>query len=952
MTMRSLPIARADSARPTRRGFQPMRDLPAVIWLLLAVVATVVHQWIPAPRWLMLHVVFLGAISHSIVVWSQHFAVALLHAQITDAQRRHQTQRLVALNVGTVIVVVGVVGSWWPVTAIGATAVGGAVLWHGVSLWLRLRSALGTRFASTVRFYLAAAVFLPVGAVLGTMLSHGFADPTHAQVKLSHALMNVLGWMGLTIVGTLITLWPTMLRTKLRDDSLPAATRALPVLVGGVTVAAVGSLLGWLWVVGAGLVVYVAGLVILEIPLVRTGWVKKPSSFAALSVAASQLWLVGALVYLTVWVLRAAPQDDWALAHTHFSWISPFLAAGVAVPVLLGALSYLIPVSLSRGPASARAANAAIDRGAWFRITAGHGALLVCALPVPSIVRVAASLVYVAAMGAFLVLMVQAIRAARHAHADPTAHLASPAAPTSSAAGGTGRPGPMVPHGERPRGQVAGQAASGVVAVVVAVVLGVIADPSALGSGALGGVAGDRWGVSTGAPASGALGSEVHPTGDTVTIDVDARDMRFTPDTVTVDPGDRLVINLTNTDPTDVHDLVFANGVSSGRLATGDSTTVDVGVISGPMDGWCSIIGHRQMGMVFTVTTTSDTTEPNASDTSEPGSDPGTDHSTMGHGTTGTDNEPANSAATDFDPMATPPTDFTARDAVLPPLPAAPSDGSPTVHRETFEIVEKDIEVAPGVTQRLWTFNGVTPGPTLHGRVGDIFEITLVNNGSMGHSIDFHASNLAPDTPMRTIPPGETLVYRFTAERAGIWMYHCGTMPMTAHIANGMAGAVIIEPDDLPEVDRSYVLTQSEFYLGPQGGTVDVDRALSGGHAADMVAFNGYANQYVAHPLTAVTGERVRIWVLDIGPNKPSSFHIVGGQFDRVWFEGQYILGSASGPAHGTTGGSQALGMHAAQGGFVELTFPEAGHYPFVTHIMADAERGARGIVHVTESTP
>ena len=123
-------------------------------------------------------------------------------------------------------------------------------------------------------------------------------------------------------------------------------------------------------------------------------------------------------------------------------------------------------------------------------------------------------------------------------------------------------------------------------------------------------------------------------------------------------------------------------------------------------------------------------------------------------------------------------------------------------------------EVAPGVTQHLWLYNGSLPGPTLRGRVGDRFVITLVNEGSIGHSIDFHAGALAPDRPMRTIEPGETLTYRFTATRAGIWMYHCSTMPMSAHIANGLFGAVVIEPRDLPPVDRSYVLVQSELYLG------------------------------------------------------------------------------------------------------------------------------------------
>ncbi len=265
------------------------------------------------------------------------------------------------------------------------------------------------------------------------------------------------------------------------------------------------------------------------------------------------------------------------------------------------------------------------------------------------------------------------------------------------------------------------------------------------------------------------------------------------------------------------------------------------------------------------------------------------------------------------------------------------------MHRRTLTVSEVEREVAPGVTQRLWTYDGSAPGPTLHGRVGDVFEITLVNDGSIGHSVDFHAGALAPDRPMRTLAPGESLVYRFTAKRAGVWMYHCSTMPLSAHIANGMFGAVVIEPADLPPVDRTYLLVQSELYLGEQGGVVDTAKLAD--EDPDLVVFNGYANQYDARPLRARVGERVRVWVLDAGPNRPTSFHVIGGQFDTVWFEGDYLLDRRD----GGDGGSQTLALAAAQGGFVELSFPEAGSYPFVSHIMVDAERGAHGLFRVTD---
>jgi nitrite reductase (NO-forming) len=140
-------------------------------------------------------------------------------------------------------------------------------------------------------------------------------------------------------------------------------------------------------------------------------------------------------------------------------------------------------------------------------------------------------------------------------------------------------------------------------------------------------------------------------------------------------------------------------------------------------------------------------------------------------------------------------------------------------------------------------------------------------------------------------------------------------------------------------VDRSYVLIQSELYLGAENGSVDVDKVRS--EQPDAVVFNGYVNQYDARPLAARVGERVRVWVLDAGPNRSTAFHVVGGQFDTVWSEGAYRLRRGE-------GGSQALALAPSQGGFVELTFPEPGRYPFVSHVMVDAERGAHGAFDVT----
>ena len=441
--------------------------------------------------------------------------------------------------------------------------------------------------------------------------------------------------------------------------------------------------------------------------------------------------------------------------------------------------------------------------------------------------------------------------------------------------------------------------------MVLAVAVGVALDPAVL------------TGTSSGSAAAGVLAN-----GRTRTVTVVAEDMRFTPGTIEVAAGTHLVIELTNADDGDVHDLVLDTGDDTGRLAPGESTTLDVGVVGRDVDGWCSVLGHRQMGMVLKVDVTGGgIPAPAQGDTGS--------HADHQHG-------PATSAPAPSTPEhqhgASAPA--ATQDATLPPRETG------RVHRRTLTVTEVEAEVAPGVTQRLWTYDGSSPGPVLHGQVGDTFEITLVNDGTIGHSVDFHAGALAPDRPMRTIPPGESLTYRFTATKAGIWMYHCSSMPMSAHIANGMFGAVVIDPPDLAPVDRSYLLVQSEHYYGPQGGVVDLD-ALEA-ERPDAVVFNGYANQYDDRPLPARAGERVRVWVLDAGPNRSTSFHVVGAQFDTVYAEGGYLLRPGA-------GGAQGLALAPGQGGFVELSFPEPGHYPFVSHVMVDAERGAHGVFHVTD---
>ena len=444
--------------------------------------------------------------------------------------------------------------------------------------------------------------------------------------------------------------------------------------------------------------------------------------------------------------------------------------------------------------------------------------------------------------------------------------------------------------------------------------------------------------VSVGAAPTGgvqeASSKSVQPTGHISRASIRVKGMAFVPDTITIEAGDRLVVNFQNTGD-QRHDLVFANGKSTGSVPVGQSVSVDVGVLGGDTLGWCSLAGHRQMGMELKVKTKGGTV-------AEQG------QSSVGKAASSHVPSPAKlkSQAEKSDPAM----------AALPPL---NDQGKAGTRKYTLEVKERKEQVAAGLERTVWSFDdagdprdkGSRPlaqGPVLRGRVGDTFEVTIRNKGSMSHSIDFHAGPAVPQTMMRNIEPGKELLYTFTADRAGIWMYHCSSDPMSNHIANGMYGAVVVDDGTLPPVNAEYVLVQSEIYLGPNGGTADAEKVAA--MNPDIMTFNGRAFQYDAHPLKLEKGQRVRIWVLDAGPNQPLSFHIVGTQFEAVWTEGRYLIGAGTGAnsAGTSSAGAQVLPLLPAQGGFVELKVDQPGDYSIVNHVMSLAEKGAHGILRVS----
>ncbi len=304
----------------------------------------------------------------------------------------------------------------------------------------------------------------------------------------------------------------------------------------------------------------------------------------------------------------------------------------------------------------------------------------------------------------------------------------------------------------------------------------------------------------------------------------------------------------------------------------------------------------------------------------------------------------------------------------------APLEPGNRTHEVRLDVVKQEVEVANGVRYEAWTFGGSVPGPVLHVREGDRVIFTMKNrsneavqvtepaNGGapflsqlaeddyhkatpatmpMVHSMDLHSGTVAADDKWRSIAPGQTIRFEWVANYPGVYLYHCGTPSMLQHMAMGQYGAVVVSPrDGFPTddiVDREYVIVQSEFYLTQDdNGTYVYDLDAAQARNPSIVAFNGHRDRHMVDPLDAVEGERVRLYVLNVGPNDMSSFHVVGGIFDRVWYEGN---------VENEWRGMQTVLLGASNGAVVEFIVPEAGKYVMVDHEMVDAERGAKGII-------
>jgi nitrite reductase (NO-forming) len=261
-------------------------------------------------------------------------------------------------------------------------------------------------------------------------------------------------------------------------------------------------------------------------------------------------------------------------------------------------------------------------------------------------------------------------------------------------------------------------------------------------------------------------------------------------------------------------------------------------------------------------------------------------------------------------------------------------------------VKEVEREIADGTRYTFWTFGGSVPGPMIRVRRGDVVELHLMNHpdNTMPHNIDLHAVTGPGGGAASTFTaPGHQTQFSFRALNEGIYVYHCATAPVPMHVANGMYGVIVVEPEaGLPKVDREYYVVQGDFYTrggfkAPGLQPFDMDKAIA--EQPTYVLFNGRDGALVGdHALKAKVGETVRLFVGNGGPNLISSFHVIGEIFDSVRAEGareaQHDVQTTLVPAGGAA--------------VVDFALQVPGTYVLVDHSLLRAfNKGALGMLKV-----
>lgn len=284
--------------------------------------------------------------------------------------------------------------------------------------------------------------------------------------------------------------------------------------------------------------------------------------------------------------------------------------------------------------------------------------------------------------------------------------------------------------------------------------------------------------------------------------------------------------------------------------------------------------------------------------------------------------------------------------AFAPNVPPPVTRTAPARVVVNLEVIEQVGPLAEGVSYPFWTYNGHVPGPFIRVRVGDTLEVHLKNRESnkTTHTVDFHAvTGPGGGAGVLMVPPGGGTVAAFKALKPGLFVYHCAGNPVPAHIASGLYGLILVEPEGgLAKADREFYVMQSEFYtegsVGQPGLQAYSSRKASA-ETPEYVVFNGHATSLVGGgALKAKVGATVRLFFGNIGPNKVSAFHVIGEIFDRVYREGGLVHADEN---------IQTTLVPPGAASTVEFHLDVPGTYTLVDHSIFRLERGAAGFLQV-----
>jgi nitrite reductase (NO-forming) len=396
--------------------------------------------------------------------------------------------------------------------------------------------------------------------------------------------------------------------------------------------------------------------------------------------------------------------------------------------------------------------------------------------------------------------------------------------------------------------------------------------------------------------------------------------------TLSANAGDTMKVTLISGEGVE-HNISFPdfNVTSENVVGKGTSTTIEFVVDKGGSFAYiCSVPGHKEAGMTgkFEVTgSTASNSEPAAPPVSNAPSGPLV----------------VNNPATTGGDVVRDPTEI--------PAPIGPRE--PETVRIDLETVEIEGQLADGTTFTYWTFNSRVPGPFYRVRVGDTIEVHLRNltNSTMPHSVDFHAvTGPGGGAVMTQTAPGEETMFTAKALNPGLYVYHCATPMVAQHIANGMYGLILVEPEEgLPEVDREFYVMQGEIYTNEAFGstgllTENIQALLN--EDPEYLVFNGAVGALTEQkPLKANVGEVVRIYFGVGGPNFTSSFHVIGEIFDRVFDQA-----SLTSPALTNV---QTTLVPPGGATMVEFGLEVPGNYILVDHALSRLQRGLAGYLVV-----